>query len=91
MKIGDMVTIKDCHKIPELVGKQAKVIVMVDPEYAHYPIQVMLIQPIIIETKMGDAETPGPFAFREDELESYNPNSGIPDAFLKSENEAEGA
>ena len=82
MKIGDMVIIKECHKTPELVGKEAKVVVIVDPELAPYPIQVMLTGDAIpFETPMGTGETKGPFGFRENELEPATPDHGIPDAF----------
>ena len=82
MNIGELVTIKECHNIPDLVGKEAKVVSMVDPELAKYPIQVILTgDAITIETPMGKGQTKGPFPFREDELEILLPDHGIPDAF----------
>lgn len=70
MNVGDKVIIKECHKIPELVGREAKVVAVVEPELAHYPIKVMLIgDPITFETPFGGGTTEGPFGFREDELE----------------------
>ena len=81
MKIGDVVEIKECHKIPELVGKTAKVVAMVDPEMSKYPIMVELEEPIEQELPMGTLKTKGPFGFREDELGTPDPNKGIPEAF----------
>ncbi len=82
MNLGDKVIIKECHKIPDLVGKEAEIIALVKPEMAKYPIQVELTEPIKMETPFGTLETKGPFPFREDELELVNPNKGIPGAFL---------
>lgn len=83
MNLGDKVTIKECHKMPDLVGKEAEIIAVVKPELAKYPIQVELVEPIKMETPFGTLETKGPFPFREDELEPVNPNKGIPESFLK--------
>lgn len=58
MQVGDIVNIKECHKIPELVGKEAKVVAVVDPELAKYPVSVMLTDGM-----------PGIMGFREEELE----------------------
>jgi len=58
--------IRECHKQPELIGLEAKVVALVDPTLAKYPVQVQL------------NEVPGVFGFREDELE---PKADIPDAF----------
>ena len=66
MNIGDIVMIRECHKQPELIGLEAKVVALVDPTLAKYPVQVQL------------NEVPGVFGFREDELE---PKADIPDAF----------
>lgn len=84
MNLGDTVIIKECHKIPDLVGKEAKVVAMVDPSFTDYPIQVLLTEPIAIDTPLGKGETKGPFGFREDELEVHKPptgDEGIPDVF----------
>ena len=82
MKIGELVTIKECHSIPELVGLEAKVVAIADPELTKYPIQVLLTgEAVTIETPMGKGETKGPFPFREDELEILAPDHGIPDSF----------
>jgi len=68
MQIGDIATVKECHKQPELVGKEVKVIAMVDPALARWPISVVMV----------DAPGQGVYGFREDELE---PKADIPDAF----------
>lgn len=84
MKLGDKVVIKECHAIPALAGKEAKVVVLIDPELTKYPIQVLLTEEAIkMETFLGSGLSKGPFGFREDELEPYNPNHGIPDIFTK--------
>ena len=85
MNIGDMVVIKECHKMPDLVGKTAKVVAMVDPELSKYPIQVTTVEPMAIEVPGGVFTTSGPFPFREDELELADPTQGIPEAFLEKE------
>lgn len=86
MKIGDMVIIKECHKMPQLVGLEAKVIAQADPDYTPYPFQVVLTgDPIkvTIHTPFGEGEgeSKGPFHFREDELELAKPPPEIPQAF----------
>ena len=85
MNIGDLVTIKECHKMPELVGREAKVAAIADPEISEYPIQVLLTgDPITIQTMAGVGETKGPFGFREEELEPLEPlepDHGIPEVF----------
>ena len=82
MELKSIVTIKECHKIPELVGREAKVIAIADPEAAKYPIQVVLIgEPIIFQTPVGAAQSKGPFGFRADELEVVEPPTDVPDAF----------
>ncbi|KKN35033.1 hypothetical protein LCGC14_0787820 [marine sediment metagenome] len=81
MQIGDIVEIIKCNKIPELVGKTAKVIAMVDPEKAHYPVMVELEEPIEQEVPMGTLKTKGPYGFRENELTPADPSKGIPEAF----------
>ena len=86
MNPGDMVIIKECHKIPELVGKEGKVLAMVDPEASPYPIQVVLTEKVKITTPFGEGETAGPFPFRENELELHNPpkgNEGVPEVFTQ--------
>ncbi len=84
MNLGDKVVIKECHSIPALVGKEAKVVVLVDPELAKYPIRVLLTgDPIETETPLGSGWSKGPFHFREDELETLDPDHGIPDIFTK--------
>lgn len=83
MNIGDKVKILECHKMPDLVGKIAKVVAMVDPEQSKYPIGVELDEPIDMEVQMGTLKTGGPFGFREDELELVSPDQDIPEAFLK--------
>ena len=71
MKVGNKVKILECHSIPDLVGKEAKIVAELDAEVSKYPFQVMLTNwkmpfehPIL-----GKGETSGPFPFREDELE----------------------
>lgn len=81
MNIGDVVEIKECHKIPELVGRTAKVVAMVDPEMSKYPIMVELAEPIEQEVPMGTLKTKGPFGFREDELAPADPKKEVPKAF----------
>ena len=82
MNLGDIVTIKECHSIPQVVGLEAKVVAVADPELTKYPIQVLLTgEAITIETPFGTGQTRGPFPFREDELEIQTPDHGIPDAF----------
>lgn len=83
MEIGDKVIIKECHSIPALVGKEAKIIAKADTEISPYPIFVELIEAIEQELPIGTLMVKGPFGFREDELEAADPNKGIPDAFLK--------
>lgn len=83
MEIGDVVEIKECHKIPDLVGKKAKIVAKVDPEKSDYPLLVELLEPIEQEVQVGTLLVKGPFGFREDELELAEPDKGIPDAFLK--------
>lgn len=80
MKIGDKVIIKECHKLPDLVGREAKIIAEVDAELANYPFQVLLTEQIELDTPVGKVETKGPFGFREDELE---PVAKVPKAFLE--------
>lgn len=85
MKIGDKVKILECHKIPDLVGREAKIVALADPEFAHYPVQVMLFEPMELqmETPFGivEGKAKGPFSFREDELQLVAPDAGIPDEF----------
>lgn len=90
MKIepGAMVKILECHKMPDLVGKTAKVLSVGDPAVIKHPILVMLPEPIEIkmETSIGTAtiQVAGPFPFREDELEPVQADAGIPDDILKA-------
>ena len=82
--LGDKVIIKECHSTTALVGKEAKVVALVDPELTKYPVRVLLTkEPIETETPWGSGLSIGPFPFREDELEPYDPNHGIPDVFTK--------
>jgi hypothetical protein len=84
MKLGDKVIIKECHAIPALAGKEAKIVVLVDPELTKYPIHVLLTgDPIEAQTPIGSGLSKGPFMFREDELEPCDPNHGIPEVFTK--------
>lgn len=78
MQVGDKVIIKECHKMPELVGKSATITAMGEPGSA-YPFAVTLDEPIQKMVKMqlpgggmlaGQAMVAGPFGFREDELEA---------------------
>ena len=81
MNIGDKVKILECHKMPDLVGKEAKVVAMVDPEEDKYPIKVNLDEPLEMPHPLGKLQLTGPFEFREDELEIADPNQGIPKEF----------
>lgn len=86
LDIGDIVVIKECHSIPDLVGKEAKVIALVDPEIGKYPIRVVLTEPLLMDTPFGKGEVAGPFPFREDELElktEHKGDEGIPPVFLE--------
>jgi hypothetical protein len=84
MNLGDKVIIKECHSIPALIGKEAKIVVLVDPELTKYPVQVLLTEEAIkMETMFGSGLSKGPFRFREDELEHLDPDHGIPDIFTK--------
>jgi hypothetical protein len=84
MNLGDKVIIKECHSIPALVGKKAKIVGLVDPELTKYPLQVLLIdKPVEVQTPLGTGLSKGPFPFREDELEHLDPNHGIPYVFTK--------
>ena len=74
MEIGEVVKIKECHKIPELVGQEAKIVALVHPEIAKYPVAVVFTD-----------GTPGVFGFREDELEP--PDTDIPDVFKDALND----
>ncbi len=84
MNIGDKVVIKECHKMPDLVGKAAKVVAMVDPEADKYPVKVNLDEPLEVPHPMGKLQLTGPFEFREDELEPADPNLDIPQAFQEA-------
>ena len=84
MNIGDMDIIKECHSIPALVGQEAKVVVLVDPELTKYPVQVLLTGgPIETATTSGSGWSKGPFPFRENELELLDPDHGIPEIFTR--------
>jgi hypothetical protein len=84
VNLGDLVIIKECHSIPALVGKEAKVVALVDPELTKYPIHVLLSGDLIkTETPFGSGWSQGPFPFREDELEPIYPNHGIPHIYTK--------
>jgi hypothetical protein len=93
VKLGDKVIIKECHSMPQIVGKQGRVVAQYIPEYREkYALDVLLDEPIdlplpaIMLGGMGNlkAEIRGPFPFRPDELELVNDKpTEIPDAFLK--------
>ena len=86
MNIGDKVKIKECHALPQVVGLEAEVVAMDDPETTRHPIQVVLTgDPVTIQTQIGTGQTKGPFPFREDELELLDPDHGIPDVFKKED------
>ena len=61
---GDTVIIKECHKIPELVGRQA--IVLKVGALGKYPIIVQVVGDPVVVTSPGPSDT---FGFREDELQ----------------------
>lgn len=75
MRIGDEVKIKECHKIPELVGEEAVIMALTDQALTKYPVAV----------KISSGEHEGKFCgFREDELELVpKGDDGIPPVFLK--------
>ena len=81
MNIGDKVKIVECHKMPDLVGKIAKVVSVTEADKAEYPILVELEEPIELPHPLGKLMATGPFMFREDELEPADPNKGVPEAF----------
>lgn len=87
MKIGDIVIIKECHALPDLIGREAKIIAQADPEYSRYPFQVILTgDPLKVSVNLPfigeqEGESKGPFPFREDELELAKPPPEIPQAF----------
>ncbi|MDZ4247124.1 MAG: hypothetical protein U1D67_08395 [Dehalococcoidia bacterium] len=83
MKIGDHVKILECHSIPDLVGKEGKIAAELTPDISQYPFMVVLTEPFILKTEHGQAQTKGPFPFRENELElvDTSPDHGIPDVF----------
>jgi len=86
MKVGDKVIIRECHKIPELVGKEATIIAELSPDVSKYPYQVVLTGEKLSfsHPMLGQGQTSGPFAFREEELELATPEPvPIPDVFLK--------
>ena len=63
LKVGDTCFITECHKIPELVGRQA--IVLKVGATGKYPIIVQVVgDPVVTST--GPSDT---FGFREDELQ----------------------
>ena len=60
---GDTVIIRECHHVPELVGRQAIVLKVGAP--GKYPIIVQVVgDPVVTST--GPSDT---FGFREDELQ----------------------
>ena len=63
LKEGDCCFIKECHSIPELVGRQAIVLKVGAP--GKYPIIVQIAGDPVV-TKTGPSST---FGFREDELQ----------------------
>lgn len=74
MNIGDKVKILECHSIPQLVGREAKVVAIMDPQMSAYPVAVVLDgEAITLETPFGPGHTQGPFPFRENELELVGP------------------
>ena len=83
MNIDDKVEIKECHKQPDLIGKIAKVKVMVSQEDSNWPIGVELDDFVEIPVPGGFFKTKGPFFFKEEELAPANPNQGVPEAFLE--------
>ena len=63
LNVGDTVLVKECHSLPELVGRQAIVLKVGAP--GRYPIIVQVVgDPVMTST--GPSDT---FGFREDELQ----------------------
>lgn len=91
IKLGDKVIIKECHSIPQIVGKKARVVAQYIPEYREkYEFDVLLDEPfdmplsVIMLGGMGQlkAEVRGPFPFRGEELDVVDDKpTEIPDAF----------
>ena len=76
MQQGQIVIVKECHKIPELVGQTAIVLQVFPPEAGKYPITVG------VQTGEHKGKTAN---FREEELEILPKGTeGIPDIFLNT-------
>jgi hypothetical protein len=84
--IGAKVKIKECHKMPEIVGKTGAVTGWCDKEKMGYPLMVVLDEPVFIPIAQlgGGLAVPyqGPHFCRPEELESADIKLlDIPDAF----------
>lgn len=84
LPIGTKVIVKECHSRPEVVGKGAKVAGWVDPDYFHYPLMVMLDEPVYLPLPGAPLAIPfqGPHFCRPDELEVVG--GDVPDIYKKS-------
>lgn len=84
LPIGTKVIIKECHSRPEVVGKAATVAGWVDTELFHYPLIVMLDEPVYLPIPGAPLAIPfqGPHFCRADELELLG--GDIPDIIKKS-------
>ncbi len=73
MEIGNKVKIMECHKNPELVGREAEIIKFHEGE--RWPVELKLVEGMeaqAVNILTGEKQTVqiyGPFYFREDELE----------------------
>jgi hypothetical protein len=80
--IGTKVIIKECHSMPQIVGKAARVAGWMDAETAGYPLMVMLDEPVYIPVAGYGIATQfqGPHICRPDELTVVGALD-IPDVF----------
>ena len=82
-KLGDKVTILECHSMPDLVGKAGRVIGEFLPEYQKHPLLVELAEAIKLELPIGEVQFKGPFPFRAEELEVIH-SIEVPDIFKQA-------
>lgn len=66
-EVGEAVTIMECHKVPQLVGKKAKVVTR--SEGSRYPVIVLVLEPVVppVVNPLTGQEVKH-FGFRDDEL-----------------------
>lgn len=91
--LGSKVTIKECHSMPQIIGKTGtvKALLFVD-EHNKYPLSIVLDEPVVIEQAEPipgmtiGISWAGPYFCRPDELELVGETKPaiIPDAFNKA-------